>query len=647
MRSRSAVAVAFALILLARADAGAAPQGQAPPPAPPKTAAITGVVIDGASKAPIAGALVTLSRVERQITDAKGRFAFVNLAASPGHTITATRFGYFEGTYGRDTTSHAPGAAIPLREGEWVSDLRVTLWRPGVISGTVVDERGEALVGVWVRALAQIPVAARRRMAVGPAALTDDRGAYRLAELRPGRYLISVPSPQPSVPATLPAASTRPAGLEIAPARPPDPMLDLSATTRFAIGPFPTPPPPVDGRVRAYPVTFHPAALSASAATAVELAHGEERAGVDIRLEPVPTTRLSGIVQGPPEAFTRLWLRLLPAGLEELGSGSETATTLVAPDGTFMFLSVPAGAYTLEAQRSISEFTYGATPSFRTGPSFPPPVSPVASSFSAGPIDTGPAGAGFITRGGSAETVYWARMPVAVGGRDDSGVAVVLRPAVRLRGRVAVEFDPARPAPTMTSTPSVTADPATGDPTLGRPTAGFQQDASDGFTIESLLAGSYFLRPRGSLGWLIKSAMWNGRDYADVPFDAATGQDITGVLVTMTNAIASVGGIVRDAQGRPAAGAAVIVFPVERRLWSDYGLQPSRIRTVSASADGAFLLTPLPGGEYYLVALPGGDIDAWQRPDFFKSVETQAVRVSVDWGETKTQDIVAGGARVR
>ena len=141
--------------------------------------------------------------------------------------------------------------------------------------------------------------------------------------------------------------------------------------------------------------------------------------------------------------------------------------------------------------------------------------------------------------------------------------------------------------------------------------------------------------------------MWNGRDYADVPFDAATGQDITGVLVTMTNATASVGGVVRDAQGRPAAGAAVIVFPVERRLWSDYGLQPARIRTVSASADGAFLLTPLPGGEYDVVALPGGDIDAWQRPDFFKSVEALAVRVTVDWGGKKTQDIVVGGARVR
>ena len=504
MRSRNAVALAFGLILLTSADGVAAPQGQAPPPpppAPPKTAAITGVVIDGATKAPIAGALVTLSRLERQIADAKGRFAFVNLAASPGHTITATRFGYFEGTYGREATSHAPGAAIPLREGEWVSDLRVTLWRPGVISGTVVDERGEALVGVWVRALAQIPVAGRMRMAAGPAALTDDRGTYRLTELRPGRYVISVPSPQPSVPAAPPApAATRPAGPEIAPARPPDPMLDLSATTRFAIGPFPTPPPPVDGRARAYPVSFHPAALSASAATAVELAHGEERAGVDIRLEPVPTARLSGIVQGPPEAFTRLWLRLLPAGLEELGSGSETATTLVAPDGTFMFLSVPAGTYTLEAQRSIGEFTYGATATFRTGPSFPPPMSPAASGFSAGPIDTGPAGAGFITRGGSGETAHWARMPVTVGGRDDSGVAVVLRPAVRLRGRVAVEFDPARPAPTMTSTPSVTADPATGDPALGRPQASFQQDASEGFTIESLLPGPSLSAAEGIAG---------------------------------------------------------------------------------------------------------------------------------------------------
>jgi hypothetical protein len=115
----------------------------------------------------------------------------------------------------------------------------------------------------------------------------------------------------------------------------------------------------------------------------------------------------------------------------------------------------------------------------------------------------------------------------------------------------------------------------------------------------------------------------------------------------MTNALASVAGIARDPQGRPAAGAAVIIFPVERRLWSDYGLQPARIRSVSTSTDGAFQLSPLPGGDYYLVAVPGADIDAWQRPDFFKTVEAQSVRVKVDWGEKKTQDVVVGGGRVR
>src|SRR4051794_1084287 len=79
---------------------------QTPPAA--STGAITGVVSDVLTGAPLADALVYLSAKGRgstqmrQLTDEKGRFAFVNLAANPSYTIAASRIGYLDGGFLQD-----------------------------------------------------------------------------------------------------------------------------------------------------------------------------------------------------------------------------------------------------------------------------------------------------------------------------------------------------------------------------------------------------------------------------------------------------------------------------------------------------------------------------------------------------------------
>jgi hypothetical protein len=117
--------------------------GAAPPRTPPATtgtAAISGVVIDGTTNAPLDAALVYLSMPgrstvgaqSRQMTDAKGRFAFVDLPASLTYTISASKFGYLDGAYGRETALFGPSAAIAVRDGEWLPDLKVVLsWACG------------------------------------------------------------------------------------------------------------------------------------------------------------------------------------------------------------------------------------------------------------------------------------------------------------------------------------------------------------------------------------------------------------------------------------------------------------------------------------------------------------------------------------
>src|SRR5262245_58947730 len=99
--------------------AGQAPVGGLTPrlaAPPPGSGAISGVVVDGVTGAPVPGAVIMLAGIvgisvptssspgaspTRQVTDAKGRFAFVNLPAAPNFTLTANKPGYIAGSYGQ------------------------------------------------------------------------------------------------------------------------------------------------------------------------------------------------------------------------------------------------------------------------------------------------------------------------------------------------------------------------------------------------------------------------------------------------------------------------------------------------------------------------------------------------------------------
>ena len=153
--------------------AGVVPATPTPtPPTEPSRGAISGVVIDGSTGAPVPGTVVYLNSPTnglplgpqtRQLTDDKGRFAFVNLPGDAFYTISASKFGYLSGGYGRDTSPADPLRAVRIRSDEWAGNLRVTIWRPGAISGAVRDENGDPVVGVFVRVLVRYRIHGRTR----------------------------------------------------------------------------------------------------------------------------------------------------------------------------------------------------------------------------------------------------------------------------------------------------------------------------------------------------------------------------------------------------------------------------------------------------------------------------------------------------
>lgn len=113
------------------------------------------------------------------------------------------------------------------------------------------------MVGVHVRVLSRIMVAGLPHFAAGAAAISDDRGRYRIPGLAPGAYLVNVPSVQSAVPIGLtpleiegltPDSAARNAGSDTP--RRSNGAIDLDPGHLLIVGNYATPPPAAGRRIR-------------------------------------------------------------------------------------------------------------------------------------------------------------------------------------------------------------------------------------------------------------------------------------------------------------------------------------------------------------------------------------------------------------
>jgi hypothetical protein len=615
---------------------------------PTGTAAVSGVVIDAVTKQPVAGASVSLRstgdrsiQLPRMVTDEDGRFVFINLPASDSYFLDASAGlqGYASTRWGwaapDGPLTLRDMALVSLRGGQWVNDITIPLWKLGSIEGRIVDERGEPVVGTAVRSFSQAMISGRVRMVAGPVVTTDDRGAYRITGLKPGRHYVAALSVQstvldstPEEPAMLALGQLATGGIggsRGAPVR--GPTIDVDGDHRLALTQFATPPPPNADAPRVYPPVYYPGAPTIAQARPIEIGYGDARTGIDLSLVPVPAVRVSGRVVsplGPPPQFL---LRLLPAGSEHLGFGSEVATTVVDQDGTFTFLNVPAGSYTLLAQAHVMDFTSGsAHDRVPDAPGFP------GGGISVGSADGAP-GLGYLTRSGEGAQV-WGRESVSVGQVDIADLVVNLRRTVSLRGQFA--FAEGMETPDPDDRLEVRLAPANGDPSLGQFYGRMKRgDPTFQFTAEGLLGGRHLLTVL--TGQQLVSVTWRGIDVTDTGFDAGEGHDFDDVVVTVTDKDTGISGTVTGTIGPGVA--AVIAFPFDRSRWTDYGWRPRHFRTARAGTNGRYEITSLPAGEYYLVAVSAAHRDAWSNPEFLAIAAGLAQRLSLAWGDRATVDL--------
>lgn len=620
---------------------GGPPLPNQPPQRPTGTGAISGVVRDGQTGQPIAGALVYVgitgrgpaNNMSRQITDAKGRFVFTDLPESDSFFLNVTKAGYNDGHYG-DTGPISGGVGsglVKLGRGEWFRDANIPMYKPAAIGGTVVDEAGEPVVGAFVRVLAKIYVAGSPQLAAGATVKTDDRGRFRIPGLASGTYLLNVPSVQNAVPRGTSGdliegigPSTAARGADSA--RRNNGVLELDAKSLLIIGNYAT--PPAADRPQAYPPVFAPGVTALSAAAEITLETGEVRDNLAIVLRPVPAVRVTGRVDGPDDVRRGLVLRLVPVGLEGLGEGSEAATTIADAGGEFTFVNVPAGRYTLLAQRTQLE--YSQRTSFGGSQELPRTPGLVAGgSTGISGIASGPPRTQVLTSSAAGDRSYFASLPVGVGDSDVTGINVPLRKGGGLRGRVLFEGTNVPPGSL-----GVVAEPADGNPALGlHQSAGrIQAGANDEFVFAGLPPGRFMIRLLGLTPlYAVQSIRAGSLDLMDRPIEAAPGGDLGDVVITVTDRVAVIEGTV---QTDAAAGLhSVIAFPADRQLWSAYGMSAPRFKTAPVKNDNSFRIPNIPAGDYLLVAVPATHSRRWHDPAFLDVAARVASRVTADWGK--------------
>jgi hypothetical protein len=524
------------------------------------------------------------------------------------------------------------------------------MWRHGVITGTVLDEAGEPVIGIRVQAFLGSHVAGRRRYGPGASATTDDRGVYRIAQLLPGEYLVAVPSKQTSIPTEVmdvffAGGSTRAQRDELGREMKEIDAAVVPAGSRYAtnVGDVTIPLEPgtatptsqANGALSIYPSAFYPAASSAAQAAAVAVRSGEERGNIDVQLHVEKSARVSGSLLAPDGTASHVPVRLQGSGNEALGAGLDAAVTMTDAAGAFTFIGVPAGQYTLCVVREPR-----------------PPVDPAESNrltVQAGLVSLStsapspPAASAPPPVPGDA--TLWAQVPLVVGANDMSDVIVSLRPGPRMSGRVEFDGTSQIPDPSAVVNLRITLEPADGSPAargLSIPTG--HPDERGEFTTLGVPPGRYLVSVSGLPlpGWVFKGAPYEGRDLADTSIEMGT-RDISGVTLTFTDRPARIEGTVRTGAA-PDGDTVVLAYPTDADAWSTSGATPRRMRAVRAASDGAYALPNLPAGEYYVVAVRDDLVD-WQDPAVLRSLARSAEQVHLVDGERKSVNLRTVSAR--
>lgn len=272
--------------------------------------ALSGVVTDEGGQ-PLARATVhvrgagRLSNDRTATTDESGKFEIADLP-SGSYVATASMMGYVTPNASWWDSNATPRYYRPSE------NISLTLIKGGVITGKILDQKGEPAVAVPVTA-ARVRDAAGHTSSRGnswtPTMLTDDRGIYRIYGLMPGAYVVYVGG----------------------------------GAINFNI------PSAFEDDVP----TYYPSVTARAAATEVTVRSGEEASGIDVRHRGERGHTVGGALSGAVKsasAFSGVNISLSQAS-DNAFIASTYADANIQPT-TFAFDGVADGNYIVSAERA-------------------------------------------------------------------------------------------------------------------------------------------------------------------------------------------------------------------------------------------------------------------------------------------------------
>lgn len=287
-----------------------------------ETYKLQGEVVNSVTGEAIPYALVTVSSENKQalLTGPDGHFEFTGLRAGRV-SVTASKPGFFEnderkisvsdrmGTIFASARSNGRyainGLGVTVQIGPDTAPVVFKLAPEGMITGHVEDSHGEPIERAFIRVESVIISDGRKRWTQIAGTTSREDGTFRIANLHPGRYYVSVHS------------LTRGRTLE-----------DINAANPMG-----------------YPLSvYYPAAPDRASAAPIDIAAGQH-VEIQFALGLQPVFKVSGEVGGWTKGQS-VNIRLLSSTGEDIGLPGR----FYPGDGRFEMQGVPAGNYRLEAR---------------------------------------------------------------------------------------------------------------------------------------------------------------------------------------------------------------------------------------------------------------------------------------------------------
>jgi hypothetical protein len=554
-------------------------QSKDTPPAP--SGRITGRVLTADSGRPVKRARVSINAAELQggrglLTDDTGVFDFTDLPAGR-YSLSVSKSGFIALSYGQRRPLMA-GTPLQLGDGQQLKGIEFRLPRGGVISGRILDEEGEPVVGANVRIMRYQYQQGDRRLSPAGNGQTDDRGQYRVWGLQPGDYYVNALT-RGGGPGGFGPGGFGPGG--------------LGPGGRGGRGGAPGPaggaagaPGSDDQEQLNYAPTYFPGVTSVEEARPITVGISQDVPDISFNLQLVRTSRITGHVTNPDGSAA--WSGNVNLTNDGAGRGGQIGTNYgsrIGWDGTFTLANVPPGRYILRARA-----------------------------------------------GDDNDASLFAVQPLTLNGTDVSDLMVMLNTGATIKGTVT--FLPGSSQPPDPTQFRVTA-PSTDLSSFG-PQINARADKDGNFVLTGVPAGLHLFRSAGGgRGWSLKSVAVGARDVTDTPVEIRSGQALNNVSMVFTDVQNEINGTITTQSGTPMSEYTVLAFPTDASLWRP---QARQIMTARPDQTGKYRIRGLPPGDYYLATVDPAEQGEWFEPAYLDEHRAGAARLTLGDGDVKTQD---------